>query len=398
VRHAQLTGQPVAGMVTLGRDPGGATNRLAAAAAGHTTGNIRSWAVCLTKLANLTMVTGDPFQAAVIGHAALRGREFALETRPHPGAVYRMARRGRLDCCGICDESGCEHCPPSHAISRRWSPLVNAQQGQPDDPELAARIRFDVPHSARVWNYWLGGKDNYPADQAVGDAVLAVNPGLALTARQCRRFLVRAVRFLAGEMGIRQFLDIGTGLPTVQNTHEVAQGIAPESRIVYVDNDPLVLAHARALLTDTTPEGVTTYLHADVREPEVILADARNVLNFTQPIAVMLLGILGHAAPEFATMRSILARLMAGVPAGSYLVLMDGADTINEVYRAGVQRQAELGHPYHLRTVEQFTECFEGMELVDPGLVPVTQWRPDATEVGTNDPSSSAYSAVARKP
>ncbi|MGH3566628.1 MAG: SAM-dependent methyltransferase [Pseudonocardia sp.] len=276
--------------------------------------------------------------------------------------------------------------------------MVKEEHDAPDDPELAAKIKFEVPHSARVWNYWLGGKDNYPADRAVGDAVLAVNPSLPLTARQCRRFLVRAVRFLAGEVGIRQFLDIGTGLPTVQNTHEVAQGIAAGSRIVYVDNDPLVLAHARALLIDTTPEGVTTYIHADVREPESIIADARNVLNFTQPIAVMLLGILGHAAPEFDTMRSIIARLMAGVPSGSYLVLMDGADTTDEVYRAGVQRQAEMGHPYHLRTVEQFTECFARMELVDPGLVPVTQWRPDTTEVGTLEPSSSAYGAVARKP
>ncbi|MGH3909997.1 MAG: SAM-dependent methyltransferase, partial [Pseudonocardiaceae bacterium] len=192
---------------------------------------------------------------------------------------------------------------------------------RPDKPRdaLTSKIKFDVPHSARIWNYWMGGKDNYEVDRAAGDAGVEVYPDIVTMAKQSRRFLVRAVRYLAGEAGIRQFLDVGTGLPTMQNTHEVAQQIAPECRIVYVDNDPLVLAHARALLVNTTPEGVTTYIDADFHDPDLIISDARNVLNFTQPIGVMFMGVLGHVA-ESDDMRSIVARVMAAVPSGSYLV------------------------------------------------------------------------------
>jgi S-adenosyl methyltransferase len=261
----------------------------------------------------------------------------------------------------------------------------------------AAKIRYDKPSSARVWNYWMGGKDNYEVDRRAGDAVIEVNPDIQLLARQWRQFLIRAVRYLAGEAGVRQFLDIGTGLPTMQNTHEVAQSVAPDSKIVYVDNDPLVLAHARALLTNTTPEGVTTYVYADVREPETIIADARNILNFNEPIAVMLLGILGHATPDFADMRSVLDRLMAPTCPGSYLVLADGAITDDEIFLAGVRAQAEMGHPYHPRTPEQFAECYEKLELVEPGLVAVNQWRPDPVDVGKVE-RCSAYAAVGRKP
>src|SRR5918997_6701515 len=165
----------------------------------------------------------------------------------------------------------------------------------PDHPrdELATRANRGVPHSARIWNYWMGGKDNYEVDRAAGDAGVTVYPDIVTMAVQSRQFLIRAVRYMASEAGIRQFLDIGTGLPTMQNTHEVAQQVAPESRIVYVDNDPLVLAHARTLLVNTTPEGVTTYVDADFHNPDLIVADARNVLNFSQPIAVMLMGVLG---------------------------------------------------------------------------------------------------------
>ncbi|MGH3975099.1 MAG: SAM-dependent methyltransferase, partial [Pseudonocardiaceae bacterium] len=184
--------------------------------------------------------------------------------------------------------------------------------------ELASKINFDVPHSARVWNYWMGGKDNYEVDQAAGDAYAALYPDISTVAKLSRQFLIRAVRFLAGEAKIRQFLDIGTGLPTMQNTHEIAQQIAPESRIVYVDNDPLVLTHARALLVNTTPEGVTTYVDADFYDPDLIISDARNVLNFTEPIAVMFMGVLGHVA-DFDELRSIVGRVMAAVPSGSYL-------------------------------------------------------------------------------
>ncbi len=262
--------------------------------------------------------------------------------------------------------------------------------------ELTSRIKFDVPHSARIWNYWMGGKDNYEVDRAAGDTFAEVYPDIVTMATQSRQFLIRAVRFLAGEAGICQFLDIGTGLPTMQNTHQVAQQIAPESRIVYVDNDPLVLAHARALLVNTTPEGVTTYVDADFHDPDLIICDARNVLNFTQPVAVMFMGVLGHVA-DFAEMRSIVARVMAAVPSGSYLALYDGINT-DKAYCEACAKYAETGAvPYLLRSPEQIGQCFQGLEMVDPGLVPITQWRPNTTEVGKVQPIG-AYGAVARKP
>ncbi len=262
--------------------------------------------------------------------------------------------------------------------------------------ELAAKLRVDVPHSARLWNYWMGGKDNYEVDRAAGDAVAEVYPDIVTTATQSRQLLIRAVRFLAGAAGIRQFLDIGTGLPTMQNTHEVAQRIAPESRIVYVDNDPLVLAHARALLINTTPEGVTSYVDADFHDPDLIIADARNVLNFTQPVAVMFMGVLGHVA-DFGEMRSIVARVMDAVPPGSYLALWDGTDTGEAVLEGGAKYAESGAIPYNLRSPEQLGQCFEGLEMVDPGLVSITQWRPETAEVGQSVPID-AYGAVARKP
>jgi hypothetical protein len=247
-----------------------------------------------------------------------------------------------------------------------------------------------------VWLLWLGGKDNYEVDRTVGDALAAVYPDIVTMAQQSRQFLIRVVRFLAGEAGMRQFLDIGTGLPTMQNTHEVAQQIAPESRIVYVDNDPLVLLHARVLLSNTTPEGVTTYVDADFHNPDLIISDARNVLNFRQPIAVMFMGVLGHAS-SFDKMRSIVARVMDAVPSGSYLVLWDGTDD-DKAYCEACAKWAETGAvPYVPRSVEQIRQCFDGLEMVDPGLVQITQWRPAITEIGKDQPIS-AYGAVARKP
>ncbi len=270
-------------------------------------------------------------------------------------------------------------------------------QRSPDpQSELALRIRFDVPHAARIWNYWMGGKDNYEVDCAAGAAVAEVYPEIVTMAKQSRQFLIRAVRFLAGEAGIHQFLDIGTGLPTMQNTHEVAQRIAPESRIVYVDNDPLVLVHARALLHNTTPEGVTAYVDADFHDPDLIISDARNVLNLSQPVAVMFMGVLGYVV-EADEMRSIVARMMAAVPSGSYLVLWDGTDTSAAVIE-GSAKLAESGAvPYNLRSPERIDQCFEGLEMVDPGLVPITQWRLDTAEIGKAEPID-AYGAVARKP
>jgi len=269
---------------------------------------------------------------------------------------------------------------------------------QSSDPrsDLADKINIEVPHAARVWNYWMGGKDNFQVDRVAGEAVTEVYPDIVTMATQSRQFLIRAVRFLAGAAGIRQFLDIGTGLPTMQNTHEVAQQVAPESRIVYVDNDPLVLAHARALLVNTTPEGVTTYVDADVHDPDLILADARNVLNFTQPVAVMLMGVLGYVA-DVDEMRAIVARVMAAFPSGSYLALWDGTET-GEAILEGGEKYAESGAiPYHLRSPEQIGRCFDGLEMVDPGLVPITLWRPNPAEVGAAE-SIDAYGAVARKP
>lgn len=272
-----------------------------------------------------------------------------------------------------------------------------ADQRSPDPHStLTAKINFDVPHSARIWNYWMGGKDNYEVDRAAGDSWIAVHPDIVTMAKQSRQFLIRAVRFLAGEAGMRQFLDIGTGLPTMQNTHEVAQQIAPESRIVYVDNDPLVLMHARTLLRNTTPEGVTTYVDADLHHPDLIISDARNVLNLNQPVAVMFMGILGHVA-TFDEVRSIVTQVMAAVPSGSYLAIYDSTDT-SEAVREAQEKYDETGAvPYILRSPEQISQCFQGLEMMDPGLVSITQWRPNTIEVGTVKPID-AYGGLARKP
>src|SRR6266700_6231428 len=180
-------------------------------------------------------------------------------------------------------------------------------------------IDTTVSHSARIWNYCLGGKDNYQVDREVGEQILAFVPELVRSARADRQFLARAVRYLVGEERIRQFLDIGTGLPTVDNTHEVAQRVAPDSRIVYVDNDPLVLVHARALLT-STPQGVTAYVDADLREPKEVLEAAARTLDFTAPVAITLLGIL-HCISDTEEAYQVVTRLLDAVPSGSYLAL-----------------------------------------------------------------------------
>ncbi|MBO0876408.1 MAG: SAM-dependent methyltransferase [Pseudonocardia sp.] len=273
--------------------------------------------------------------------------------------------------------------------------MVDARPEQ--DPEFAEKVKFDVPHSARIWNYWQGGKDNYEVDRRVGDAVAEAFPDIVRQAQQARMLLIRVVRYLAGEAGIRQFLDIGTGLPSMQNTHEVAQAVAPEAKVVYVDNDPLVLTHARALLTNTTFEGVTAYIDANLDDPELIIADAHNVLNFREPIAVIFFGILGHIA-EFDRARSIVARIMDAVPSGSYLAIEDSTDT-GEGVREAARLYAEGGTiPYHLRSPDQLAQCFTGLELVDPGLVQVTQWRPNRADIaGTVEPIDM-YGGVARKP
>jgi hypothetical protein len=281
-------------------------------------------------------------------------------------------------------------------LRRRKELFVSDQERSPQDPILADEIRYDIPQSARIWNYWMGGKDNFPVDREAGDAVIEVNPGIVTVARQSRQFLIRAVSVLAGELGIRQFLDIGTGLPTMQNTHEVAQSIAPESKVVYVDNDPVVLAHARALLSNTTAEGVTDYISADFNDPDLIVSEARNILSFTQPIAVMFMGVLGHVE-SFDEMRSLVHRVMTAVPSGSYLLLWDSTSTSDDVVRGRAVQEAK--HiPYELRTIEQLAECFDDLELVEPGLVPITDWRPGPPPTDALVGRVDAYGALGRKP
>jgi O-methyltransferase involved in polyketide biosynthesis len=232
-----------------------------------------------------------------------------------------------------------------------------------------------IPQTARIWNYWLGGEDNFAIDRQVGDEIREAFPKIVANARASRGFLVRAVRYLAGEAGVRQFLDIGTGLPTADNTHQVAQAVAPDSRIVYVDNDPLIAVHARALLT-SSPEGATDYVQADLREPDKVLQEAARTLDLSQPVALMLMGILGHISDDEAA-RSIVQRLLAVLPSGSYLACYDGTDTSPEVVEAARIWNLSANPTYHLRSPHRIASFFEGLELVEPGVVSVTRWRPD---------------------
>jgi len=262
-----------------------------------------------------------------------------------------------------------------------------------DPPEIDAT----VPNSARIWNYWLGGKDNYPVDREVGDEYRAIYPEIVQVARASRQFLARAVLYLAGEAQVHQFLDIGTGLPSFNNTHDVAQRVAPGTRVVYVDNDPVVLAHARALLTST--KAVTAYVDADLHDPDEILAAAGRTLDFTRPIGLMMLGILGHIGDDDEA-RSIVKRLLDALPSGSYLTICDGT---NDLFEAGVEAQRlynESGAvPYRLRSAQQIADFFEGLELVEPGVVSCPRWRPDPVDVGRDlPPEMDQVAGVGRKP
>ncbi|MGH3243589.1 MAG: SAM-dependent methyltransferase [Spirillospora sp.] len=257
-------------------------------------------------------------------------------------------------------------------------------------------IDTTVPHSARVWNYLLGGKDNYPVDQLAGDKVCEIFPGMVDLARHSRYMLVRVVRYLAEDAGVRQFLDIGTGLPTVDNTHEVAQRIAPESRTVYVDNDPLVLVHAQALLRSTR-EGATDYIQADVRDPETILARAAETLDFDRPVALMLMGILGLVG-DYDEARSIVARLMAALPSGSYLAVYDGTDTDPAYLDAIGRYNAGSGAvPYTPRGIDRIARYLDGLEVLEPGVVPVSRWRPEPSPWDA-PPAVPGAGGVGRKP
>ncbi|MBL7262270.1 SAM-dependent methyltransferase [Paractinoplanes lichenicola] len=255
-----------------------------------------------------------------------------------------------------------------------------------------------VAHPARRYNYWLGGKDNFAADRESGDLLAKSYPAARIAARANRAFLRRAVRHVAAEAGVRQFLDIGTGLPTADNTHQVAQRVAPESRIVYVDNDPMVMAHARALLT-STPEGETTYLEEDLRNPERILESA-GILDFTKPIGLILVAVL-HFLPDQKQSQEIVRTLVGALPAGSHLVLsLATTDLLTPELKAAWDESLRTGRSdVHPRTREEFASFLDGLELVSPGIAPVGDWRPDpdATEHPT-PVEASIFGAVARKP
>ena len=263
------------------------------------------------------------------------------------------------------------------------------------EPNAIPGIDTSVPHSARIWNYWLGGKDNYEVDRIAGDRYREIAPEIVDMARASRVFLTRTVRYAAGEAGLRQFLDIGTGLPTVDNTHEVAQRVSPDCRVVYVDNDPLVLAHARALLAGS-PDGATDYLDADVRDTDHILAEARRTLDLDRPVALMLMGILGHI-PDYDEARDIVRRLLDALPSGSLLVLYDGTDTDENLRTAQQGYDDTQAVPYVLRSPEQIAGFFEGLELVEPGVVSCPLWRPEPSAFG-EPKATHIHGGVGRKP
>jgi S-adenosyl methyltransferase len=282
------------------------------------------------------------------------------------------------------------------------------QDGSPDetfftsveDPDwLPPEINTGVAHSARVYDYWLGGKDNFAADREVGDALIAAIPSVPLLARDNRAFLGRAVHYLAREAGIRQFLDIGTGIPAAGNTHEVAQAVAPDSRIVYVDNDPIVLAHARALMT-SDPTGATAFIQADFREPGKILADPalRRTLDLDKPVALMLVAIL-HFFTDDENPQGIVSSLVDALPSGSYLTITNLTADFMDPDQAASATQAgqQGGITYVPRSQAEVAAFFGGLRLVDPGVVPMQTWRPDGGALA--DPHGpTSYAAMGRKP
>lgn len=254
-----------------------------------------------------------------------------------------------------------------------------------------------IPHSARIWNYWLGGKDNFEVDRQVGDQIRATIPNIATLARAQRAFLGRAVSLLVNDHGIRQFIDIGTGLPTHGNTHEVAQRLAPEARVVYVDNDPLVLAHARALLTGT-PEGACAYIDADLREPEVILTEAAKTVDLNRPVGLFLLGVTAHVVDDEVAY-AIVGRLLEALVPGSYLALSDETDIVDPeaVYAANKMWNESSDNPRVPRSLAQLSRFFDGLELLEPGVVSVSQWRTPSSNIGRPEPVDT-FGGVARKP
>ncbi|NYH55785.1 hypothetical protein HNR06_005374 [Nocardiopsis arvandica] len=264
------------------------------------------------------------------------------------------------------------------------------------DSAPPAGVDTTVAHSARVWNYWLGGKDHYPVDRELGEQILSTYPNIAVDARAGRDFLVRGITLLARDEGIRQFLDIGTGLPTYDNTHEVAQSVAPESRVVYVDNDPMVLAHARALLV-SSEEGATQFVDTDLRNTDRVLEAASELLDFDRPVALSVVGTLGHI-PDLAVALDTMNRYKDALAPGSFVMVGDhvmpedpGAATALDQWNEG----AALAYRSH--TPEEFTSYFDGLELLEPGVVPVTLWRTGGQPMLGALPDIAMQGGIARK-
>jgi hypothetical protein len=272
------------------------------------------------------------------------------------------------------------------------------QGNVPDDAIEPPKIDTSVPHVARVYDYWLGGKNNYAVDRAAGDEAIRIYPDMRSSVRANRAFLKRSVRYLAEEAGIRQFLDVGTGLPSASNTHEVAQAAAPESRIVYVDNDPIVLAHARALLT-SDPRGATGYLDADARDTGKILTGAAELLDFSEPVAVMLIAILQLITDDDDPYR-LVAELTAAVPSGSFLVVTHVAGDMGRMTPGALEAARRLSEllPQRVnpRSQAQVTRFFYGLELIEPGVAPIQQWRPASDDEAAAP--AALWGGVARKP
>jgi hypothetical protein len=263
----------------------------------------------------------------------------------------------------------------------------------PEDEQPRAAVDTGVAHIARVYNYWLGGKDNFAADREAAEVVITSYPTVLTSVRAQRQFLRRAVGYLAGQAGIRQFIDIGTGLPSAGNTHEVAQQVAPQSRIVYVDNDPIVLAHA---LLASSPQGATAYLDADFRNTDAILAEAAALVDFSEPVAVMLIGLL-HCVPDADDPVGIVNRILAAVPSGSYLVIAHPASDIHpeQIGTAANQLNQVMAEPVTLRTRDEVARFFDGLDLLEPGLVQLHRWRATPADPGAE---LANYGGVARKP
>src|SRR6516225_2424698 len=274
-------------------------------------------------------------------------------------------------------------------MAGEWDQGGSGSRGEP--------VMFDtsVAHVARVYDYWLGGKDNFAADRAAGDQAIEAFPNIPMSARANRAYQARVVRFLAGEVGIRQFLDIGTGIPTANHTHQVAQAVAPESRVVYVDNDPVVLLHARALLA-SHPAGATDYVDADLRDPQKILDDAARLLDFRRPVAVMLMAILQHVDDEHDPY-AIVAELMGAVPPGSYLALSHPASDINaeEMAKMADVLNHMMAEKVTFRDRAAVSKFFDGLDLAEPGLVQASKWRP-ASELEAASPAA-LWAGAARK-